>query len=140
VTRSARPEIVFFGTDHPVSSGLRAEAGASIVVVVEDETATVSRFVPGQADQQVEVPAGADTIVRSIIELGGSYPDAVQFLQQASSGRALGSRLAFDALPSEFDGRPTIHEEASARTRDIPADADDSTAATGDVRAADESS
>lgn len=140
VTRSARPEIVFFGTEHPVSSGLRAEAGASIVVVVEDEKATVSRFVPGQADQQVEVPAGADTIVRSIIELGGSYPDAVQFLQQASSGRALGSRLAFDALPSEFDGRPTIHEEASARTRDIPADADDSTAATGDVRAADESS
>lgn len=140
VTRSARPEIVFFGTEHPVSSGLRAEAGASIVVVVEDEKATVSRFVPGQADRQVEVPAGADTIVRSIIELGGSYPDAVQFLQQASSGRALGSRLAFDALPSEFDGRPTIHEEASARTRDIPADADDSTAATGDVRAADESS
>lgn len=140
VTRSARPEIVFFGTEHPVSSGLRAEAGASIVVVVEDEKATVSRFVPGQADQQVEVPAGAETIVRSIIELGGSYPDAVQFLQQASSGRALGSRLAFDALPSEFDGRPTIHEEASARTRDIPADADDSTAAAGDVRAADESS
>jgi hypothetical protein len=140
VTRSTRPEIVFFGTEHPVSDGLRAEAGASIVVVVDGDTATVSRFTPGQPDQQVQVPAGADTIVRSIVEIGGTYPDAVQFLQQATSGRALGSRLAFDALPSDLDGRPTIHEEASARTRDIPPDADDSTAAADAGRGADESS
>ena len=139
-TRSTRPEIVFFGTEHPVADGLRAEAGASIVVVVDGDAATVSRFSPGQPDQQVQVPAGADAIVRSIVELGGTYPDAVQFLQQATSGRALGSRLAFDALPSELDGRPTIHEEASARTRDIPPDADDSTAAAEVDRGADESS
>jgi len=131
VTRSNRPEIVFFGTEHDVAHGLRAEAGSSIVVVVEADTATVSRFVPGQSDQQAEVPAAAEPIVRAIIDLGGTYPDAVQFLQQASAGRSLGSRLAFDALPDEFDGRPTIHEEASAHARDIPTDADDPTATDG---------
>jgi hypothetical protein len=26
-------------------------------------------------------------------------------------------------MPDEFDGRPTIHEEASAHARDIPEDA-----------------
>jgi hypothetical protein len=124
VTRSHRPEIVFFGTDHDVADGLRAEAGGSIVVVVEGDVATVSRFMPGQSDQQAEVPATAERIVRSIIELGGTYPDAVQFLQQASAARGLTSRLAFDALPDELDGRPSIHQEASTRSRDIPDDAD----------------
>jgi flagellar basal body P-ring protein FlgI len=135
VTRSHRPEIVFFGTEHPVADGLRAEAGSSIVAVVDGDTATVSRFVPGQSDQQAEVPATAERIVRSIIDLGGTYPDAVQFLQQASAARALGSRLAFDALPDELDGRPTIHQEASARARELPDDADE---ATGGERGGDE--
>jgi hypothetical protein len=139
VTRSHRPEIVFFGTEHDVADGLRAEAGTSIVVVVEGDSATVSRFAPGQSDQQAEVPATADRIVRSIIDLGGSYPDAVQFLQQASASRTLASRLAFDALPDELDGRPTIHEEASARVRDIPEDAAGRDAADAADRGADES-
>ena len=139
VTRSHRPEIVFFGTEHDVADGLRAEAGTSIVVVVEGDSATVSRFAPGQSDQQAEVPATADRIVRSIIDLGGSYPDAVQFLQQASASRTLASRLAFDALPDELDGRPTIHEEASARVRDIPEDAAGRDAADAADRGGDES-
>ena len=130
VTRSHRPEIVFFGTEHDVADALRAEAGASIVVVVEGDVATVSRFTAGQSDQQAEVPATAERIVRAIIDLGGTYPDAVQFLQQASAARGLTSRLAFDALPDELDGRPSIHQEASARSRDIAADAD-TTAADG---------
>jgi len=83
VTRSYRPEIVFFGTDHPVADGLRAEAGSTIVVVVEGRTARVSRFAAGAEDQSVEVDATADAIVRAVIETGGTYPDAVQFLQQA---------------------------------------------------------
>jgi hypothetical protein len=138
VTRSHRPEIVFFGTEHPVAAGLRAEAGGSIVVVVEGDTAAVSRFAPGQSDQRAEVPATADAVIRGIIELGGTYPDAVQFLQQASASRCLESRLAFDAVPTTADGRPSIHQEASARARDIPTDdAGESTAAADGERGAD---
>jgi len=139
VTRSHRPEVVFFGAEHPVADGLRAEAGASIVVVVDGDTATLTRFTPGQSDQQAEVPATADAIVRSVVGLGGTYPDAVQFLQQASAARAIQSRLAFDAVPHEFDGRPTIHEEASARARDIPDEADAARASGDQDAGADES-
>lgn len=114
-TRSNRPELVFFGADHRIARGLRAEAGRSIVVVVDGPLATVSRFAPGEIDRETEVPPDAPSIVRAIIELGGGYPDAVQFLQQASAGRFLRSRLAFDAIPSALDGRPAIHDEASAR-------------------------
>jgi flagellar basal body P-ring protein FlgI len=140
VTRSERPEIVFFGTSHPVDDGLRAEAGPSIVVVVEGTKARVSRFAAGEADRATEVAAAADEIVRAVIEVGGTYPDAVQFLQQASSARALRSRLAFDAVPREFDGRQSIHEEASRQLRDMPADADDTTAATRDGDEVDDAS
>ena len=79
--------------------------------------------------------------MRTIFELGGTYPDAFQFLKQASAGRALkNSRLVFDALPLEFDGRESIHEEASARNRDIAPDADDPTAAPEEGARSDESS
>ena len=64
----------------------------------------------------------------------------MQFLQQATSGRFLRSRLAFDAIPSEFDGRPAIHEEASARGSDDDGESEDSTAASGDARRAGERS
>jgi hypothetical protein len=43
----------------------------------------------------------------------------VQFLQQATSQRKLDSRLAFDAIPTEFDGRLSVHEEVSDRERVI---------------------
>jgi len=139
VTRSDRPEIVFFGTAHAVEDGLRAEAGDAIVVVQRSE-ALVSRFEAGREDRQERVPATADAIVRAIVALGGSYPDAVQFLQQASAARALEARLACDALPSTHDGRPALHEEASARARELPAGTGDTTAAAGDGRSSDESS
>jgi len=137
-TRHERPEFVFFGTEHPLAHGLRAEAGRSIVVVVEGSTARISRFAPGESDRETEVPADAVAIVRAIIEIGGGYPDAVQFLQQAAAGRFLSSRLAFDALPDAFDGRPPIHEEATARRDDEPDEA--TTTAVDDGRPTDDRS
>jgi hypothetical protein len=138
-TRSFRPEIVFFGTSHPLADGLRAEAGSSIVVVVDGGTAEVSRFVAGQPDRFTTVKATADAVIRAIVEVGGTYPDTVQFLQQASASRALASRLAFDAVPSEFDGRQSIPEEASRQAREV-SDDDDATASSGDRKRADGSS
>jgi flagellar basal body P-ring protein FlgI len=131
VTRSRRPEIVLFGTEHPIGDGLRAEAGPTIVVVVDGPTALVSRFIAGEPDQQNDVPARVETIVRAIVEMGGTYPDVVQFLQQASSHHALKSRLVFDAIAEE-EGRMSIHEEASARNRDIPPASSDEDAPAGD--------
>jgi flagellar basal body P-ring protein FlgI len=135
VTRSRRPEIVLFGTEHPVGAGLRAEAGQAIVVVVDGPTALVSRFVAGDPDQQNDVPARVETIIRAIVDLGGTYPDVVQFLQQASSHHALQSRLVFDAIADE-EGRMSIHEEASAKSRDIPLESSDEIAPAGDGAAA----
>ena len=130
LTRSHRPEIVLFGVEHPLADGLRAEAGSSIVVVVDDAIATVSCFAVGKPDQQLEVMARVDTVTRAIIDIGGSYPDVVQFLQQATSSHCLQSRLAFDAVPNDADGRMGIHEEAALKDRAVidGDDADDAEA------------
>lgn len=137
-TRSTRPEIVLFGTDHRLESGLRAEAGGSIVVVVEGREATISRFAAGEPDRTIVTPARVDHVTRAIVEVGGTYPDVVQFLQQSSANRCLDSRLAFDALPNEFDGRGSVHDEASREKGDEPLEEadDDETAARGDPGAA----
>jgi UTP:GlnB (protein PII) uridylyltransferase len=71
------------------------------------------------------------TIIRAIADMGGSYPDIVQFLQQASSHHAIKSRLVFDAVAEE-DGSMSVHEEASARIRDIPPASPDEDAPAGD--------
>jgi hypothetical protein len=38
-------------------------------------------------------------VIRAIVELGGTYPDVVQALQQAKSDGALAGRFRVDALP-----------------------------------------
>ena len=41
-----------------------------------------------------------EEVIRTIVELGGAYPDVVQMLQQAASSGALeGCRLEVDAVP-----------------------------------------
>ena len=118
-TRRHHPEIVLFGTEHPLANGLRVEAGPSIVVVVDGGQATCSRFEAGQADRTVKTPAQADAVLRAIAQLDGTYPDMIQFLQQATADRGLSTRLVFDALPVENDGRGSLHEEVSLRGRGI---------------------
>ena len=41
-----------------------------------------------------------DDLIHAIVELGGTYPDVVQALQQAKSKGALTGRFAIDAVPA----------------------------------------
>jgi hypothetical protein len=50
------------------------------------------------------VGLSVDEVIRAVVELGGSYPDVVQALAQASAKDALSSRFRINALPQE--GRP----------------------------------
>ena len=101
---------------------MRVEAGPSIVVVVAGSDATCSRFEAGVPDRVIETKADAESVLRALAQLEATYPDMIQFLQQATAQRALATRLAFDALPRANDGRGSLHEEISIRDRSIPAD------------------
>ena len=101
VTRSFRAEVVMFGPGQQLSLPVSLEAGKSIVVNGrEGDQVTVSRFAVGEADQKRVVSTHVEDVIRAIVDLGGNYPDVVQFLQQAKASHKLSCRLEVDALPN----------------------------------------
>jgi hypothetical protein len=60
---------------------------------------TVSKFSLNEPDQKRVVSSKVDEVIRAVVELGGTYPDIVQALQQAKSKNVLASRFEVDALP-----------------------------------------
>ena len=97
-TSSHRPEIVLFGGDHPLTLPLVLDAGPQILVNgLSGAQIKVSRF--GETTQQRVVANDVDSVIRAVVELGGTYPDVVQFLQQAKASGSLESRFRVNALP-----------------------------------------
>ena len=97
-TSSHHPEIVLFGHDHPLELPLVLDAGPRILVNgLSGAQIKVSHF--SETTQQRVVPNDVDSVVRAVVELGGTYPDVVQMLQQAKEAGSLQSRFRVNALP-----------------------------------------
>lgn len=111
VTRSRRAEVVVFGMNQRLQPPLALEAGNHILITgsTPDEV-TLSKFAPNEPDQKRVVSSKVDDVIRAIVELGGTYPDVVQALQQAEAAGALPSRLEIDSLP---EGGRVYHRHAS---------------------------
>jgi flagellar basal body P-ring protein FlgI len=100
VTRSHHAELVLFGKEHAFQLPLVADAGKHILVNgLSGAQITISRFCVGEPTQQRVVSTDADEVIRAVVDLGGSYPDVVQLLQQAKESGSLASRFRVDALP-----------------------------------------
>jgi flagellar basal body P-ring protein FlgI len=100
VTRSYRPEIVMFGKEQQFSLPLVLDAGQNILVNGQSGgKITVSRFSPNAEPEQRVVSTSIGEVIRAIVDLGGTYPDVVQALQQAKQDGAMHGRFAVDALP-----------------------------------------
>ena len=117
VTRSFRPEVVLFGNDQKFETPLVIEAGTSIMINAETgNRVTISKFTTGQPDQKRVVSTSVDEVIRTIVELGGTYPDIVQALQQAKASHSLSSRFEVDALPE--GGREYIQKDGDGDRAD----------------------
>jgi flagellar basal body P-ring protein FlgI len=100
VTRSFRPEVVLFGQDILLSTPFLLEAGCNIRLNGPPAgPITISLAAPDVPSQSRQVSPRLEEIIRTVVELGGTYPDVVQMLQQAASSGALSCRLEIDALP-----------------------------------------
>lgn len=100
IARSRQAEIVLFGRNQRLRGPVSLEAGKDILVVCRKPgEVTVSRFAVGEPDQRRTVSDRLEEIIRAIAELGGTYPDVVQALQEAQAAGALEGRLEIDALP-----------------------------------------
>lgn len=126
VTKSRRPEVVLFGQDQRIRTPLAVDAGNQIMVTsTKPGEITVSRFAVNEPDQKRFVANRLDDVIRAIVELGGSYPDVVQFLQEAQVEGALETRFEVEALPEmgrtyertakDEEGSPDEDEEEELR-------------------------
>ncbi len=101
-TLSYRPEIVLFGHDVQLLTPLVLEAGTNILLQAPaGGPITISRFAVGESDQKREVSTKLDDIIRNVVDLGATYPDVVQMLQQTQQKNLLpeNCRFEIDAVP-----------------------------------------
>jgi hypothetical protein len=115
-TKNHRPELVLFSRDIELHPPFVLDAGNRIMVQCKDGyEVTVSRFSSGNDDEKRTVTTNLDEIIRAIAELGGTYPDIVRMLQEATQQKTLSCRFEIDALPEagRLYTRPHSDSEAS---------------------------
>ena len=64
-----------------------------------DNEISISKFAPHEADQKRVVTTRVDEVIRAVVELGGTYPDVVQAIQEAKAADCLEGRFEVDAVP-----------------------------------------
>jgi hypothetical protein len=100
VTGSLRPEIVLFGAGQRLQLPLTVDAGQHIVVNgANGRDITISRFAPGMPTQKRVVSPDLVEVIRAVVDLGGTYPDVVQMLQESRQAGCLAGWFRVDALP-----------------------------------------
>jgi flagellar basal body P-ring protein FlgI len=115
LTRNRLAEIVLFGPDQRLLVPLAFSAGNEIMVTSSPEgEISVSKFSVADGDQKRTVSTRLDDVIRAIVELGGTYPDVVQALEEAKKLGALPGRLEVDALPEAGRSYDRIPEGESA--------------------------
>ncbi|MEE8451987.1 MAG: flagellar basal body P-ring protein FlgI [Thermoguttaceae bacterium] len=124
VTTARRPEIVLFGQGQELRNPLAVEAGNQIMVTGSpgSNTISVARFSVDKPAQRRVVSTQVDEVIRAIVDLGGTYPDVVQALQEAKSTGALTARFEVDALPEAgrfYNRPPKDRENGSADTQTV---------------------
>ena len=107
VTRNRMAEVVVFGPGQQFHTPLAINAGNEIMITSQGgDQITVSKYSVSQGDEKRTVSTRVDDVLRAVVELGGTYPDVVQALQEAKNAGALASRFEVDALPEagrEYD-------------------------------------
>jgi hypothetical protein len=100
LSKIQRPEIVLFGQHQPLVPPAFLCAGKDIMVKgLADGRLRLTRFASGdKEDQQETCEADVDQLVRSIVRLGGGYPEVVQALLEARQGGYLDSKVVVNAI------------------------------------------
>jgi hypothetical protein len=100
MTRRKMAEIVVFGTGQKFTLPLIARAGKDIMINGRsgEDTLTISKITLDETERRV-IPNDIPTVIRTVSDLGASYPDIAQLLMQAKNQSNMASRMEFDALP-----------------------------------------
>ncbi len=123
VTRNRRPEVVLFGEGQRLLTPLAVNASNQIMITsTGPDRISVARFAANKPDLKRVVSPEVDEVIRAIVEVGGTYPDVVQALQEAKAARTLTSRFEVDALPQA--GRSYVRDIEEEEKTSEPRDGD----------------
>lgn len=86
-----RPEIVLFGSNVRLAPPVKVLAGPEFTVTAEsgDERCTISRFLKQGTIARRQCSLQLDEVLRTLVELGGQYPDAIDLLNKVNDRRCL---------------------------------------------------
>jgi hypothetical protein len=123
ISTSRRAEIVLFGPTPHLVPPFSCMAGEFAVTATEDDNQCfVSRFYRNGGPVRKTCSLRLDEILRTMADLGGTYPEVVALLEQAHNCRCLTARVAVNALPQAttvYDlvraGQKANHNEQLAR-------------------------
>lgn len=122
LSRSRVPEIVVFGQDLELRPPAFLYAGTKIMLKdAGGDRIKVSRFAAGEEDRQQVCSKQLDDVVRTIVEVGGSYDEIAQCLLEAKRKEYLEARVVVDALPRVN----RVHRRADSSPTAEPAAEDD---------------
>ncbi|QDU79289.1 flagellar basal body P-ring protein [Polystyrenella longa] len=101
LTTQKKAEIVLFGRDQQFTTPIVVRAGKDILIKGEagDKTITISNFHLPPKDQQQVVSTKISEVIRTVVEMGATYPDVAEMLSQADAQKNLPGRLEVNALP-----------------------------------------
>jgi len=104
-----------FGQQQRLKTPLAVNAGSRIMITSSGgNEAVVSKFAVDEADQKRVVSTQVDSVIRAVVELGGTYPDVVQALQELEADGALGGRFEVNTVPEAGRTYKRVAMEKSA--------------------------
>ena len=90
---------MLFGQEPTLKPPFSFLAGQFAVTATDDDRCTVSRFPPNGGVQRRQCSLKLDDLFRTMADMGGTYPEALELLQQAHRCDCLSCRVRTDALP-----------------------------------------
>lgn len=97
---SRRAEIVLFGKEARMAPPFSFLAGDfTVTAAAGDERVTLSRFSTEHGVRRRQCSLQVEEVIRSMAELGGTYPDVFEMVRQADRCGGLSCPVACDALP-----------------------------------------
>jgi flagellar P-ring protein FlgI len=99
ISTARRAEIVLFGEEPTLKPPFSFLAGQFAVTATDDDRCTVSRFPPQGGVKRKECSLKLEDLLRTMAAMGGTYPEAIELLQQAQRCESLSCRVRSDALP-----------------------------------------
>ncbi|MDO5553202.1 MAG: flagellar basal body P-ring protein FlgI [Planctomycetia bacterium] len=128
LTEHKRPEIVLFSKDNIYLQGnFDVEVGSDITIRSQGSEIIVKKYRAGLDEQRI-VGWRLDDVLRALVAVGGTYPDAVIFLKEIEKQQHLVAYngvdtqkcvLAVDALPGKVDSFKRVHDIEELAMADI---------------------